>query len=231
MDKGKIKVLLAEDDANLGVILKTFLEAKGYPTTLCVNGLEAYNTFKYHEYDFCIVDVMMPIKDGFSLAKDIRKINKKIPILFLTAKSMHDDKLKGFEIGADDYMTKPFNMDELLLRMQAIIRRAGTGKTLESNTFTLGKYSFDCNRQLLSHPNGEQKLTSKESDLLKLLCENVNEVVERSYALNKIWLDDSYFNARSMDVYVAKLRKYLKDDESVELINVHGIGFRLVVNS
>jgi DNA-binding response OmpR family regulator len=232
MEKNKIQVLLAEDDHNLGSILKTFLDAKGYSTTLCVNGLDALETYREkNNFDFCIVDVMMPVKDGFTLAKDIRKENKKIPILFLTAKSMLEDKQKGFELGADDYLTKPFNMDELLMRMQAIIRRSGIkNRDKAQNIFKLGTYTFDYNRQLLTRENFEQKLTSKESDLLELLCENLNEVVERSFALNKIWRDDSYFNARSMDVYIAKLRKYLKDDENVELINVHGIGFRLFVN-
>jgi DNA-binding response OmpR family regulator len=232
MEKNKIQVLLAEDDHNLGSILKTFLDAKGYSTTLCVNGLDALETYRErNNFDFCIIDVMMPVKDGFTLAKDIRKENKKIPILFLTAKSMQEDKQKGFELGADDYLTKPFNMDELLMRMQAIIRRSGIkNRDKTQNIFKLGSYVFDYNRQLLTREGFEQKLTSKESDLLELLCENLNEVVERSFALNKIWHDDSYFNARSMDVYIAKLRKYLKDDENVELINVHGIGFRLFVN-
>jgi len=232
MEKNKIQVLLAEDDHNLGSILKTFLEAKGYITTLCINGLDALNVYnEKNNFDFCIIDVMMPVKDGFTLAKDIRKVNKKIPILFLTAKSMQEDKQKGFELGADDYLTKPFNMDELLMRMLAIIRRSGLkNRDKNSNIFILGTYTFDYNRQLLSKIDFEQKLTSKEADLLELLCENVNEVVERPYALNKIWHDDSYFNARSMDVYIAKLRKYLKDDENIELINVHGIGFRLFVN-
>jgi len=232
MEKNKIQVLLAEDDHNLGSILKTFLEAKGYITTLCINGLDALNVYnEKNNFDFCIIDVMMPVKDGFTLAKDIRKVNKKIPILFLTAKSMQEDKQKGFELGADDYLTKPFNMDELLMRMLAIIRRSGLkNRDKNSNIFILGTYTFDYNRQLLSKIDFEQKLTSKEADLLELLCENVNEVVERPYALNKIWHDDSYFNARSMDVYIAKLRKYLKEDKNVELINVHGIGFRLVVN-
>jgi DNA-binding response OmpR family regulator len=230
MEKRKVNILLAEDDPNLGSILKTFLEAKGYSTTLCDNGMKALVAFKEHNFDFCIIDVMMPVKDGFTLAKDIRSLDKKIPILFLTAKTMPEDKLKGFEVGADDYLTKPFNMDELLMRIQAIIRRTGSPRSNDSTVFQIGNYSFDYNRQLLTFPGFEQKLTSKESDLLMLLCENMQEVVERSYALIKIWFDDSYFNARSMDVYIAKLRKYLKNDPNVELINVHGIGFRLIVN-
>jgi DNA-binding response OmpR family regulator len=230
MTKPDTKVLLAEDDHNLGSILKVFLEAKGYPTRLCVNGEEAFNAYKKEDFNFCIIDVMMPVKDGFSLAKDIRSIDKKIPILFLTAKSMQEDKLKGFEIGGDDYLTKPFSMEELIARMNAIFRRASLLKdgSTDNNIFTVGEYTFDYNRQMLIFKGQEQKLTSKEADLLKLLCENINDTLDRRYALTKIWFDDSYFNARSMDVYIAKLRKYLKDDPHIELINVHGVGFKLV---
>lgn len=229
MDNEKVKVLLAEDDKNLGTILKSYLEAKGYPATLCVNGQEAFVEFNRNEYDFCIVDVMMPVKDGFTLAKDIRNIDKTVPILFLTAKSMQEDKLKGFEIGADDYLTKPFSMEELLARMEAILRRSiKEDDEPEGDTYELGKMEFNFVRQTLSMGKEEVKLTSKESALLKLLCQNLNDVVDRSVALNKIWLDDSYFNARSMDVYITKLRKYLKMDPSVELLNVHGVGFKLV---
>ena len=229
MDNEKVKVLLAEDDKNLGTILKSYLEAKGYPATLCVNGQDAFLEFNKNKYDFCIVDVMMPVKDGFTLAKEIRNIDKKVPILFLTAKSMQEDKLKGFEIGADDYLTKPFSMEELLARMEAILRRsAAEDEEPEGDTYELGKMEFNFVRQTLSMGKEEVKLTSKEAALLKLLCQNLNNVVDRSVALNKIWLDDSYFNARSMDVYITKLRKYLKMDPSVELINVHGVGFKLV---
>jgi DNA-binding response OmpR family regulator len=230
MENDKVKVLLAEDDKNLGTILKSYLEAKGYPATLCVNGDEAFQEFNKKEYDFCIVDVMMPVKDGFTLAKEIRNIDKKVPILFLTAKSMQEDKLKGFEIGADDYLTKPFNMEELIARMEAILRRsqAEEKNIPEGDTYSLGKMEFNFVRQTLSMGDEEVKLTSKEAALLKLLCQNLNDVVDRSLALNKIWYDDSYFNARSMDVYITKLRKYLKMDPTVELINVHGVGFKLV---
>jgi DNA-binding response OmpR family regulator len=230
MENEKVKVLLAEDDKNLGTILKSYLEAKGYPATLCVNGQEAFVAFNKDEYDFCIVDVMMPVKDGFSLARDIRNIDKKVPILFLTAKSMQEDKLKGFELGADDYLTKPFNMEELLARMEAILRRSANDEKEkpEGDVYVLGKMEFNFVRQTLSMGKEEVKLTSKEAALLKLLCQHLNDVVDRSLALNKIWLDDSYFNARSMDVYITKLRKYLKMDPTVELINVHGVGFKLV---
>ena len=232
MEKNQIRVLLAEDDRNLGNILKNYLEAKGYTTTLCINGEEAIETFHRKEFDFCILDIMMPIKDGFTVAREIKAVNAKIPVLFLTAKSMQDDKLTGFAVGADDYITKPFSMEELLLRMHAILRRTeDPGKNAENeNIFTIGQYIFDFNRQFLTIRDKEMRLTSKEAGLLRLLCTNANQVLERSVALKKIWQDDSYFNARSMDVYIVKLRKYLKEDPSVELINVHGIGFKLVMN-
>ncbi|HSV88744.1 MAG TPA: response regulator transcription factor [Bacteroidales bacterium] len=232
MEKQTIKILLAEDDPNLGTILKSYLEAKGFPTRLCVNGQEAYDVFLKDIFHFCILDVMMPLKDGFTLAKEIRKTDKKIPILFLTAKSMQEDVIEGLKIGADDYITKPFSMEELLLRINAIYRRAipePTGDT-DKTLFHLGRYVFDYTRQTLKYDNEEIKLTSKEAQLLKMLCDRTNEVLDRSEALVKIWLDDNYFNARSMDVYIAKLRKYLKEDEDVELINVHGKGFKLFVN-
>ena len=230
MEQDKVKVLLAEDDKNLGTILKAYLEAKGYPTTLCVNGQEAFDVYNKEAFDFCIIDIMMPIKDGFALTKEIRKTNKNIPVIFLTAKSMQEDKLKGFELGADDYITKPFSMEELLVRMKAILRRVKKDDFKKKSIFILGQFTFDYNRQILTLKKVEQKLTSKEAELLKMLCENANEVLDRSVALNKIWFDDSYFNARSMDVYITKLRKYLKGDPNVELMNVHGVGFKLVVN-
>ncbi len=227
----EIKLLLAEDDKNLGSILKAYLEAKGYPTVLCENGKIAYEAYKRNNFDFCVLDIMMPEMDGFTLAKKIRKIDKHIPILFLSAKSMQEDRIQGFEVGADDYLTKPFSMEELLLRIKAIVRRNSTSANNTSKSiFNFGNYTFDYNRQLLIINKKEQKLTSKESELLKLLCENINNVLDRTVALNKIWFDDSYFNARSMDVYITKLRKYLKEDSNVELINVHGVGFKLVVS-
>jgi len=229
--KKEIKILLAEDDKNLGNILKAYLEAKGYPTVLCENGKIAFEAYKRGTFDFCVLDIMMPEMDGFTLAKKIRTIDKDVPILFLSAKAMQEDRIQGFEVGADDYLTKPFSMEELLLRIKAIMRRsASLDKNVSKSSFTFGKYTFEYNRQLLIIDNKEQKLTSKEAELLKLLCENVNNVLDRTVALNKIWFDDSYFNARSMDVYVTKLRKYLKEDDNVELINVHGVGFKLVVS-
>jgi len=225
----KINVLLAEDDQNLGTILKSYLEAKGFPTTLCDNGKVALEAFKKNEYNFCIFDVMMPVMDGFTLAKEVRKLDKKVPLLFLTAKTMQEDKVEGFELGADDYITKPFSMEELLLRIKAILRRSNMEKSKHVNhIYKFGKYTFDYDHQQLSIGKKHEKLTSKETELLKLLCDNLNEVLDRTVALNKIWYDDSYFNARSMDVYITKLRKFLKDDPNVELINVHGVGFKLV---
>jgi DNA-binding response OmpR family regulator len=231
MEGNETKVLLAEDDKNLGAVLKAYLEAKGYQTTLCVNGKEAFEIYNKKKFDFCILDVMMPVKDGFTLAQEIRKLDKKIPILFLTAKSLQEDKLRGFDLGGDDYLTKPFSMEELLVRMKAILRRIreGDGTAGRLSIFKIGRLTFDHTRQVLSSPTGETKLTSKEAELLRLLCENANDVLDRSVALNRIWQDDSYFNARSMDVYITKLRKYLKDEPAVELLNVHGIGFKLVL--
>ena len=232
MDKNQIRVLLAEDDRNLGNILKNYLDAKGYATTLCVNGQEATESWSRKEFDICILDIMMPVKDGFTAAAEIRALNKKVPILFLTAKALQEDKLKGFEIGADDYITKPFSMEELLMRMVAILRR--TDESFKSgsqeNIYTIGNYLFDYNRQSLIIRDQEQKLTSKEAGLLKLLCLHANNVLDRHTALKEVWNADSYFNARSMDVYIVKLRKYLKDDPGVELLNVHGVGFKLVMN-
>jgi len=227
----KLKILLAEDDKNLGNILKTFLEAKDYSTKLCANGQEAFDAFVEDQYDVCLVDVMMPIKDGYTLAHEIRQMDKYVPIIFLTAKSMEEDKLHAFDVGADDYLTKPFSMEELLVRIKAILRRVNPDKLDETpdTSCTFGEFMLNFNLQILYLGKKEQKLTTKENQLLKILCQNQNQIVDRSVALKKIWHDDSYFNARSMDVYVTKLRKYLKDDPQVELINVHGIGFKLVV--
>lgn len=228
----KIKILIAEDDFNFGKILTSYLEAKGFDIVLCPNGQEAYNVYLKENFDLCLIDVMMPVKDGFTLTKEIRKADKEIPIIFLTAKSMHDDIIKGFNLGGDDYITKPFSMEVLLARIEAVLRRAKepAGKTV-STEYRLGNYKFDTLNQLLTIENKELKLTSKESELLKLLCEHINDVLDRTYALNKIWNNDSYFNARSMDVYITKLRKYLKDDPRIELLNVHGIGFKLIVKA
>lgn len=226
----KTKLLLAEDDENLGLLLKEYLVAKGYEADLYPDGEAAYKGFMKEHYDICILDIMMPKKDGFTLAKDIRVVNPDIPVIFLTAKNLKDDVLEGFKLGADDYITKPFSMEELIFRLEAILRR--TSQESQASTqqvFTLGKYTFDARKQTLSDGEEAVKLTTKESDLLKLLCQNANKVLERNYALKSIWIDDNYFNARSMDVYITKLRKHLKDESSVEIINVHGKGYKLIV--
>ncbi len=226
----KTKLLLAEDDENLGLLLKEYLVAKGFDANLYPDGDAAYKGFMREHYDICILDIMMPKKDGFTLAKDIRIVNADIPIIFLTAKNMKEDVLEGFKLGADDYITKPFSMEELILRIEAILRR--TSQESQANAqmvFTLGKYTFDTRKQILSWGDESVKLTTKESDLLKLLCQNANKVLERNYALKSIWIDDNYFNARSMDVYITKLRKHLKDEPTVEIINVHGKGYKLIV--
>ncbi len=227
----KAKILLAEDDVNLGSVLRQYLDAKGYDVDLCLDGEDAFKTFMENEYDLCILDVMMPKKDGFTLGKDIRRINSKIPIIYLTVRSMNEDVLKGFEIGADDYITKPFNMEELLMRIEAILRRTGRLTESKQTVFQIGKYTFDSVRQTLKIGDNVRKLTTKENELLKLLASNMNEVVERNYALKLVWGDDSFFNARSMDVYITKLRKYLAEDPSVKIINVHSVGFKLITNA
>ena len=222
------KILLAEDDENLGMLLSEYLQAKGYATDLMPNGEEAYNAFVAKKYDICIFDVMMPKKDGFTLAKEIRMLNAEVPIIFLTAKTMKEDILQGFKVGADDYLAKPFSMEELLLRIEAILRRT-IGASVTQEVYVLGKFKFDTQKQQLIKGDKVIKLTTKESELLKLLCANANKVLERNIALKTIWVDDNYFNARSMDVYITKLRKHLKDDPTVELINVHGKGYKLVM--
>lgn len=227
MDK-KTNILLVEDDPNLGTLLSDYLNAKGHTCTLAVNGQEGYDLFTRGHYEFLILDVMMPIKDGFTLAKEIRGIDKEVPILFLTARNMKEDTLEGFRAGADDYMAKPFSMDELIARMDAILRRAKTSKK-EPDLYTIGEYTFDARQQLLVHKGEQQHLTTKENELLKLLCKNANDILERNHALKAVWGDDNYFNGRSMDVYIAKLRKYLKKDSRIEIANVHGIGFKMLV--
>ena len=226
--KKDIKVLLVEDDSNLGSITSDYLKAKGFNCTWEINGELGYREFVKNQYDIVILDVMMPIKDGFSTAKDIRGIDKKVPIIFLTAKSMKEDTLKGFEIGADDYITKPFNMEELTARISAILKRVSSDKESHFDDIKIGKLTFNPKMQILSKDDFSVSLTTKESDLLILLYKNKNDILERDHALKAIWGDDNYFNGRSMDVYIAKLRKYLKHDEQIQIINVHGRGFKLL---
>jgi DNA-binding response OmpR family regulator len=225
-----MKILLAEDDQNLGMLLQEYLSAKHFDVDLARDGDEGLNFFlQKGAYDLCVLDVMMPKKDGFSLAKEIRMHDPEVPIIFLTAKSMKEDTIQGFKSGADDYMTKPFSMEELLMRMNAILRRVNKGeKEVEQRIFEIGKLKFDTITQELTTIEGAVKLTTKESELLKLLCQNMNKPLSRSFALKLIWGDDSYFNARSMDVYVTKLRKHLKSDPNIKILNLHGEGFKLI---
>jgi len=221
-------ILLAEDDVNLGHLLQTFLKSKGFNVSLAQNGKIAFEKFNNGSFQFCILDVMMPEMDGITLAKEIREIDKKIPILFLTAKSMKEDKLEGFSAGADDYLTKPFAMEELLARITAILRRTGEDVQNE-DSYQIAGIKYEPEIRLL-HLNGEtKKLTTKENQLLHLLVKNQNEILDRQATLRAIWGDDNYFNGRSMDVYIAKLRKLLREDERIEILNVHGKGFKLVV--
>ena len=225
-----VKILLAEDDVNLGKVLTTYLEAKGYAVKHAGNGEMAYEMFCTNDLDICLVDVMMPLKDGFTLAKEIRKMDKKIPIIFLTSKNFQEDMIEGLSIGGDDYITKPFSMEILLARLQALLRRtAKDEERVELTQIQMGDTLFDVNKQTLVHEGEETRLTTRETELLVMLLQKKNDVLEREYALKKIWGDDSYYNARSMDVYITKLRKYFKDDPKVTILNVHGVGFKLVV--
>lgn len=224
----KIKILLAEDDTNLGNLLATFLKAKNFDVTLCINGEIALERLKSQVYDFIILDVMMPVVDGFSVAKEVRTTDQETPILFLTAKSMQDDKLKGFSSGADDYMTKPFAMEELLARVNAILKRTYKDGNKKQTEYTVGDITFDYTKQIISINGEEQKLTTKENELFYILIKNKDEILDRNAALRHVWGDDNYFNGRSMDVYITKLRKHIKASENVEILNVHGKGFKLL---
>lgn len=224
-----IKLLVAEDDPNLGSILKAFLSQKGYTVALATDGQAALELYQNGDIDACILDIMMPIKDGFTVAKEIRRVDKRVPIIFLTAKNLEADKLKGFEIGADDYVTKPFSTDELLARLNATIRRSFDEGRPDKNIFHIGNFVFDYTHQTLTCGDHVQPLTLKECELLRMFAVNFNMVVERNNTLQKIWKNDSYFSARSMDVYITKLRKYLKLDPKVQIVNIHGVGFKLTV--
>ena len=223
-----LKILLCEDDENLGMLLREYLQAKGYEAVLCPDGEAGYREFQKTKFDICVLDVMMPKKDGFSLAQDIRQQNAELPIIFLTAKTLKEDILEGFKIGADDYITKPFSMEELVMRIEAILRRVKGKKTRENTIYHIGRFTFDTQKQLLSIGDKQTKLTTKENELLALLCAHANEILQRDYALKTIWIDDNYFNARSMDVYITKLRKHLKDDDQIEIINIHGRGYKVI---
>lgn len=225
----QMRILLCEDDENLGTLLREYLQAKGFDTELCQDGELGFRAFMKNKYDICVLDVMMPKKDGFTLAREIRQLNAEIPIIFLTAKTLKGDILNGFKIGADDYITKPFSMEELVFRIEAILRRVNVKKNNEATTYQIGSFVFDTQKQTLTRGEDVTKLTTKECDLLKLLCEHANEILQRDFALKTIWVDDNYFNARSMDVYITKLRKHLRPDSNVEIINIHGKGYKLII--
>jgi DNA-binding response OmpR family regulator len=234
MDKYKTKILLVEDDPNLSMVLQDFLEMLGYEVVLCADGDDGIKAYRKQQFDMCILDIMMPKKDGFTVAAEIRQSNTAIPIIFLTAKSLKEDRIRGFQTGCDDYITKPFSTEELSLRIKAILKRCMV-KSLTSNEgedgfFKFGKFTFDYQNMILISENERLTLTRKEAELLKVLCLHKNKVLTREVALKTVWGDDDYFIGRSMDVFITKLRKYLKDDPSVNIINIHGTGFKFLVD-
>ncbi|WP_026706415.1 response regulator transcription factor [Flavobacterium soli] len=234
METENKKILLVEDDPNFGSILKDYLILNDFEVTLAKNGMEGFEKFKKDTFDLCILDVMMPYKDGYTLAKEIREKNKEVPIIFLTAKSMKDDVLKGYKVGADDYLNKPFDSEVLLMKIRAIIQRKASETKTDATKFEfqIGNFHLNSKLRFLTFKNEEPiKLSPKENELLKMLAIYENDLMPRELALTKIWRDDNYFTSRSMDVYIAKLRKYLKLDEEVEILNIHGEGFRLVVKN
>lgn len=223
------RILLAEDDTNLGILLKNYLTVKNYETFLYTNGIQALDAFRNKSFDLCVLDIMMPEMDGLTLAREIRLASPDMPVIFLTAKNQQEDILEGFRSGADDYITKPFSMEELILRIEAILRRTATiSSTKKEDLYSIGHYNFDPLKQILTLKDQQTKLTTKESELLELLCRNENVILERNFALKTIWIDDNYFNARSMDVYISRLRKYLGKDPAVKIVNVHGRGYKLI---
>ena len=229
------KILLVEDDPNLGMLLQDYLQLKGkFDVVLCTDGEEGIKAFNKQSFDICILDVMMPKKDGFTLGKEIRKANKQVPIIFATAKAMMEDKASAYDLGGDDYITKPFRIEELLLRINALLKRVANNEQKDNEPaqtqFDIGRYTFDFTTQLIDFEGKQQKLSTKEAELLQLLCLKKNAVLTREEALLTIWHDDNYFNGRSMDVFLSKLRKYLREDPKVEILNVHGKGYKLLVN-
>jgi DNA-binding response OmpR family regulator len=225
------RILLVEDDQSFGAVLKDYLTINNFDVTLAMDGEEGLKVFTDGEFDICIFDVMMPKKDGFSLAEDVKKMDKNTPIIFLTAKNLREDILRGYQIGADDYITKPFDTELLLYKIKAILQRSSASEVEDQEQFKISAILFDSVLRQLKIGNNEYKLSPKENELLKLLCMHRNDFMPRDLALRKIWKKENYFTARSMDVYIAKLRKYLKDDENLEIINVHGEGFRLLVKN
>lgn len=233
MNEKRTSILLVEDDPNLSMVLQDFLEMLSYDVTACTDGNEGLSEYKKGNFDLCILDVMLPKKDGFTLAEDIRKDNKTIPLIFLTAKSLKEDRVKGFRVGCDDYITKPFSTEELSLRIKAILKRCQNISDLmpksEAKSYTIGKYYFDVENMVLGIGHNERVLTRKETALLKLLCEHKNTLVTREYALRAVWGNDDYFIGRSMDVFITKLRKYLGEDPGISITNVHGTGFKFEI--
>ena len=226
------RVLLLEDDVNLGLVLQEHLQMNGFAVTLCANGEEGMAEFIRGAFDLCLVDIMMPKKDGFTFAREVRSQNQQVPLIFLTAKAMKEDKITGFRIGCDDYLTKPFSVEELLLRIEAVLRRSSSASTAVGTVqFQVGSYTFDYQRQVLRRGSVDVRMTPTESELLRLLCANLNRTLDRDKALREIWGNESYFSGRSMDVFISKLRKYLKDDPSVEILSIHGKGYKLLVTS
>jgi len=223
------KILLVEDDPSLGFVIKENLGIRGYDVVLCQDGVEGERMFNSTLFNLCIFDVMLPRKDGFSLARSVREKNKSIPILFLTAKAMTEDKLEGFQAGADDYITKPFSLEELLYRIEVFLKRGNIQLIQEDKIFSLGRYEFDFSNLLLKNRKTEKSLTQKEAEILKLLYQNRERVLKREEILRQVWGDDDYFMGRSMDVFISKLRKYLKEDESIQIVNYHGVGFKLEI--
>jgi len=231
-EQKKLRILLAEDDNNLGFVVQDNLKSNGFDVTLCLNGEEALKAFANDNFDICLLDVMMPKKDGFAVAETIKELNKDVPIIFLTAKTMQTDKVKGFTIGADDYITKPFDFQELILRINAVLKRSQllVDKVEESvASYQIGKYIFDIKNQVLKAGKAEQKLTKKETRILTFLCENINDIAPRELILKNIWGNDDYFSGRSMDVFISKIRKYLSEDPKIQILNIHGVGFKLEV--
>ena len=232
MSREQRRILLVEDDANLGLVVQEHLEMNGYDVTLCADGEAGLAALDRDRFDLCLVDVMMPRKDGFTLARELRARDNTTPLIFLTARGLKEDRIEGFRIGCDDYVTKPFSIEELLLRIQAVLKRAVGAPAAESapTAFEIGSYHFDSNRQVLVRSGSEQKLTPKETELLRLLCLRMNQTLTREEALRRIWQDENYFSGRSMDVFISRLRKYFKDDDRVEIKGIHGKGFRLIVD-
>ena len=232
MVQNKPKILYVEDDIYLSYVTKDNLELKGYDITFCKDGKNAFEAFSNNKFDLCILDVMLPEMDGFTLAQKIRKSDKDIPIIFLSAKSLKEDRITGFTVGGDDYITKPFSIEELVLKIEVFLKRSkiSTGNEIQSSVQKIGDYFFDSKNLLLKYKDETKRLTSREADLLKFFVLNANKVLKKEDILNEVWGDDSYFNSRSLDVFISKLRKYLKKDSNIRINNIHGIGFILTIS-